>query len=80
MSNLKDKVFSLAGKGLKLDTAEDLEPHIADLIASEDVEEVKLLGNTLGIGACKRLGEVLSTKKTLKVGLEHRSRHTTVPN
>ncbi|KAK0392691.1 hypothetical protein NLU13_2186 [Sarocladium strictum] len=66
MSNMQGKVFSLAGKGLKLDTAEDLEPHIVDLIASQDVEEVKLLGNTLGIGACKRLGEVLSEKKTLK--------------
>ncbi|KAL2212557.1 RNI-like protein [Sarocladium strictum] len=66
MSNIKDKVFSLAGKGLKLTSAEDLEPHIAELIASEDVEEIQLLGNTLGIGACKRLGEVLSTKKTLK--------------
>lgn len=62
-----NKVFSLEGKGLKLDTAEDLEPHIADLKAMGDVEEVRILGNTLGVGACKRLGEVLSTKKTLKV-------------
>ncbi|KAH8179942.1 ran GTPase-activating protein 1 [Sarocladium implicatum] len=67
MSNVKDKVFSLESKGLKLDTAEDLEPHIADLRASEDIEEVRLLGNTLGVGACKLLGEILSTKKTLKV-------------
>ncbi|KAK4673122.1 Ran GAP Rna1 [Podospora pseudopauciseta] len=61
------KVFSLEGKGLKLDTAEDLEPHIAELRAMEDVEEVHLLGNTLGVGACKLLGEVLATKKTLRV-------------
>ncbi|KAH8891071.1 RNI-like protein [Thozetella sp. PMI_491] len=60
------KVFSLEGKGLKLDTAEDLEAHIAELRAN-DVEEVKILGNTLGVGACKLLGEVLSTKKNLKV-------------
>ncbi|KAK8056729.1 ran GTPase activating 1 [Apiospora rasikravindrae] len=60
------KVFSLEGKGLKLDTAEDLEAHIADLKSMEDVEEVKMLGNTLGIGACKRLGEVLATKKSLQ--------------
>jgi len=62
------KIFSLEGKGLKLDTAEDLEPHIAALRALDDVEEVRLLGNTLGIGACKLLGEVLATKKTLRVG------------
>ncbi|KAL2125094.1 hypothetical protein VTJ04DRAFT_1459 [Mycothermus thermophilus] len=61
------KIFSLEGRGLKLDTAEDLEPHIAELRAMDDVEEVHLLGNTLGVGACKLLGEVLATKKTLKV-------------
>lgn len=62
-----EKVFSLEGKGLKLDTAEDLEPHIAELKAMDDVQEVRILGNTLGVGACKRLGEVLSTKKSLQV-------------
>jgi Ran GTPase-activating protein (RanGAP) involved in mRNA processing and transport len=72
MSNVKDKVFSIEGKGLKLDDASDLEPHIADLRSAEDVEEVRLLGNTLGVGACKLLGEVLSTKKTLKVGSLYR--------
>lgn len=61
------KVFSLEGKGLKLDTGADLEPHIADL-RSTDVEEVRFLGNTLGVGACKLLGEVLATKKNLQVG------------
>ena len=64
---LSTKLFSLEGKGLKLDTEADLEPHIADLRANDDVEEVRLLGNTLGIGACKLLGEVLATKKSLQV-------------
>ncbi|KAF4782133.1 ran GTPase activating protein 1 [Colletotrichum scovillei] len=59
------KVFSLEGKGLKLDTGADLEAHIADL-RSTDVEEVRFLGNTLGVGACKLLGEVLATKKNLQ--------------
>lgn len=68
MSNIEGKVFSLEGKGLKLTTEEDLEPHIKDLRTAEDVEEVRLLGNTLGMGACKLLGEILSTKKSLKVG------------
>ncbi|KAI1755037.1 RNI-like protein [Xylaria castorea] len=61
------KVFSLEGKGLKLDTAKDLEAHIGPLRDIQDVEEVRVLGNTLGVGACKLLGEVLATKKTLKV-------------
>ncbi|KAF7543152.1 hypothetical protein G7Z17_g10976 [Cylindrodendrum hubeiense] len=60
------KLFSLEGKGLKLDTEADLEPHIAELRAN-DVDEVRLLGNTLGVGACKLLGEVLATKKNLQV-------------
>ncbi len=63
------KIFSLEGRGLKLDTAEDLEPHIASLRSSNDLEEVHMLGNTLGVGACKLLGEVLATKKTLRVSL-----------
>lgn len=61
------KIFSLEGKGLKLDTAADLEPHIASLREMSDVKEVRLLGNTLGVEACKVLGEVLETKKTLQV-------------
>ncbi|KAI3331868.1 RNI-like protein [Xylariaceae sp. AK1471] len=59
-------VFSLEGKGLKLDTAEDLEAHIGPLRDMQHVDEVRVLGNTLGVGACKLLGEVLATKKTLK--------------
>lgn len=61
------KIFSLEGKGLKLDTKEDVEVHIKGLREMEDVEEIRLLGNTLGVEACKVLGEVLETKKTLQV-------------
>ncbi len=61
------KVFSLEGRALKLDTAADMEPHIAALRAMDDVEEVRLLGNTLGVGACQLVGEILATKKSLRV-------------
>jgi Ran GTPase-activating protein 1 len=61
------KIFSLEGKGLKLDTKEDVEMHIKTLREMQDVEEIRLLGNTLGVEACKVLGEVLETKKTLQV-------------
>ena len=60
-------VFTLEGKGLKLDSAADVEPHIGALVASDDVREVRLLGNSLGKGACRRLGEVLATKTKLEV-------------
>lgn len=64
------KLFSLEGKGLKLDTAADVEAHIKAL-RENDVEEVRFLGNTLGVEACKVLGEVLETKKNLQVSIYH---------
>jgi Ran GTPase-activating protein 1 len=60
------KIFTLEGKSLKLDTAADIEPHLQALKDNEDVEEVLLLGNTLGIGACEALAEVLKTKRKLQ--------------
>jgi Ran GTPase-activating protein 1 len=61
------KVFSLEGKGLKLTSAGDIEPHIQDLKTNDQVEEVKFLGNTLGVEASEALAKVLETKKNLKV-------------
>jgi Ran GTPase-activating protein 1 len=61
------KIFSLEGKGLKLDTATDIEPHIQSLKNNTEIEEVRILGNTLGIGACEALAEVLKTNKNLQV-------------
>ena len=61
------KIFSIEGKGLKLTTAEDIEPHIQDLKSNDSVEEIKFLGNTLGIGASEALAKVLESKKNLQV-------------
>ncbi|KAL1297631.1 hypothetical protein AAFC00_006188 [Neodothiora populina] len=60
------KLFTLEGKSLKLDSAADIEPHLKDLVASNDVEEARFQGNTLGVEACEALAKVLETKKTLK--------------
>ncbi|KAI7489156.1 ran GTPase activating protein 1 [Hortaea werneckii] len=60
------KVFSLKGQALKLDTAEDLEPHIAALRTATDVEEFHLEGNTIGVSAAQSLASVLATKSTLQ--------------
>lgn len=65
------KVFSIEGKGLKLTTAEDIEPHIQDLKSNDSVEEIKFLGNTLGIGASEALAKVLESKKSLQVRILH---------
>ncbi|KAI4717430.1 RNI-like protein [Aureobasidium sp. EXF-10727] len=59
--------FSLEGRALKLDSAADMDKHIADLKSNNDVEEVIFVGNTLGVEACQALAKVLETKKKLKV-------------
>ena len=61
------KVFSLKGRALKLDTAEQIKEHLAPLEADADVEEVHLEGNTLGVGACRYLADVLATKRRLRL-------------
>ena len=64
---MSKNVFTLGGRALKLNTAEDIEPHIEKLKLNESVEEVWLNGNTLGIGACEALADALRGKKNLKV-------------
>lgn len=61
------KIFSLDGKGLKLDTAEDIDAHIKPLIESTDFTEIHFGGNTYGIGASERLAAALVTQKKLQV-------------
>lgn len=61
------RVYSLAGKSLKLDSAEDAAPYVAELAQLEHVEELHLCGNTIGVGAAQAFASVLSTKTTLKV-------------
>ncbi|KAI9783879.1 MAG: hypothetical protein M1816_001131 [Peltula sp. TS41687] len=60
-------VFSLEGRGLRLETAADIEPHLQALRDNSSVEEVRLGGNTLGVEACEALARVLETKDTLHV-------------
>lgn len=58
--------FSLAGKGLKLDTEDDITPHVKALIDDADVTQIDLSGNTLGVGACKALAPILKSKSKLE--------------
>jgi hypothetical protein len=61
------QTFSLEGRALKLDSAADMDKHIAELKANNDVEGVIFAGNTLGVEACKALAQVLESKKKLRV-------------
>ena len=62
-----ESIFSLLGRSLKLDTAEQIEPHLKPLVASDAVTEIQLGGNTLGAPACESLASVLRTKSTLQI-------------
>lgn len=65
-SSSPSKVFSLQGKGLKLDTRADIEPHLKDLDPAV-IEEVHFGGNTIGIEASEALAEFLSKATSIKV-------------
>ncbi|KAM0756441.1 putative Ran GTPase activator [Meredithblackwellia eburnea MCA 4105] len=57
-------VLSLQGLTLKFDSLDQIKPYLEQL--PEHVEEVRFGGNTLGIDACKGVGDALSTKTSLK--------------
>ncbi|RMZ79406.1 hypothetical protein DV738_g3277, partial [Chaetothyriales sp. CBS 135597] len=58
--------FSLAGRGLKLDTKEDVEKHVQPLKESNTVKHIDLSGNTFGVEASAALASIISTKPTLE--------------
>ena len=60
------KILSLHGKGLKLNTREDILPYLKDVDATL-IEEIHLGGNTIGVDASQALAEFLSKTQVLKV-------------
>ncbi|KAJ9657781.1 Ran GAP Rna1 [Neophaeococcomyces mojaviensis] len=58
--------FSLANKGLKLDTKESITEHIGPLSSATDIKHIDLSGNTLGVGACEALAPLLSKQSKLE--------------
>ncbi|KAJ2865406.1 Ran GAP Rna1 [Coemansia aciculifera] len=66
-----DRIYSLEGKGLKLTTAEDIAPYLEELRNVENLEELRLNGNTIGAEAAQALASVLKTKSTLKIATLH---------
>ncbi|PWN37696.1 RNI-like protein [Meira miltonrushii] len=60
-------IYSLVGKNLKLTSEEDIASYLEEIKAIENLQEIHLGGNTLGVGACQALGKVLKEKKTLRV-------------
>ncbi len=64
-SSSDPNIFTLSTASLKLDTADDIIPHLAPLLASDTVTEIRLGGNTLGAPACEHLASILSKKLSL---------------
>ena len=67
----KPTILTLHGRGLKLDTRDDIEQHLKD-VGPAIIEEIHLNGNTIGVDASKALAEFLSKTRVLKVTLYSR--------
>ncbi|KAA1469662.1 RNI-like protein [Dentipellis sp. KUC8613] len=59
-------ILSLHGKGLKLDSRQDIEPHLRDSDPAK-LEEIHFGGNTIGVEASQALAEFLQKATALKV-------------
>lgn len=60
-------VFSIEGKGLKLNTAEDVQPFVDTIVQMDDLQEIRMSGNTIGVEAGKALASALQSRKNIKV-------------
>lgn len=58
--------FSLAGQGLKFETAEDIQAHVQPLETSKNHTHIDLSGNTFGVPACIALAPLLSSQRELR--------------
>jgi hypothetical protein len=60
-------VFSIEGRGLKLNTAEDVQAFVDTILQMDDLQVLKLSGNTIGVEAGKALAGSLQSKKNIRV-------------
>lgn len=60
-------VFSIEGKGLKLNTAEDVQPFVDTILQMDDLQEIRMSGNTIGVEAGMALASALQSRKNIKV-------------
>ncbi|CAG8527265.1 9749_t:CDS:2 [Paraglomus brasilianum] len=62
-----DTVFSILNKGLKLETVEDVQTFVEEILAKEKLETVILSGNSFGVEAAQALAGALKNKNSIKV-------------
>ena len=71
---MSTKTFTIEGRGLKLDSAADVQEFIDTIAKMDELENVILSGNTFGVAACRALSEALAKKPLLKVRKPNRQR------
>ncbi|KAI5952727.1 RNA1 [Candida jiufengensis] len=60
-----ENTFSIAGKQIKFNTKEDIEPYIKKLNEVSNLQKIDFSGNTIGIEASKELSEALVNHKDI---------------
>ncbi|KAF9337579.1 hypothetical protein BG006_003974 [Podila minutissima] len=66
-SGMSTTTFTIEGRGLKLDSAEQVQEFIDTIAGMDKLENVILSGNTFGVEACKALAAALAKKPLLKL-------------
>lgn len=61
------KTYSLAGKGLKLDTEQDVDEYVKAIRGMEDMTHIVFSGNTFGVDASKAIALALKEKHSIQV-------------
>lgn len=64
--NIYDCELSFAGRGLKLNTKEDVKELYDEIMAKTDLKVLRLEGNTIAPAAAEELGKALKERKTLE--------------
>ena len=64
-----EHTFSISGRGLKLDVAQDIQVYLEEMAAVRPLKKIVLCGNTLGVDAARVLGEALYNAKDLEVNI-----------
>lgn len=59
--------FSIAGKALKLDTAEDVAEIVEQIKSLKNLQKLSFVGNTMGVEASKAIADAIATHDTIKV-------------
>lgn len=71
MDTPPSSLISIRGKALKLQTQDDCAPVIKLIQDHPTATSIHLCGNSLGVDACKLIGEALQSNTTLVVCSNH---------